>query len=171
MDPDPIAAASIGQVHRAITSDGVAVAVKVQYPGVHEAIGSDLATADVVFRGLAKMFPGLDPEPVVDELKARLTEELDYEVEAANQRLFATYFRGHPHIHIPNVVGELSTTRVLTTELAEGVRFDEVLDWSQEERNLAAETIYRSRSAASIGSEPSTATRTPATICSNQGVG
>ena len=68
-DPDPIAAASIGQVHRAITLDGRAVAVKVQYPGVDRAIASDLATADVVFRWLAVLFPGLEPEPVVAELK------------------------------------------------------------------------------------------------------
>lgn len=142
-DPEPIAAASIGQVHRAITPDGRAVAVKVQYPGVDQAIGSDLATADVVFRGLAMMFPGLEPEPVVEELKLRLTEELDYGIEAHNQRMFAEYYRDHPFIHIPEVVGELSTTRVLTTELATGSRFDEVLGWSQEEKNLAAETIYR----------------------------
>lgn len=142
-DPDPIAAASIGQVHRAITVDGRAVAVKVQYPGVDEAISSDLATADVVFRGLAVMFPGLDPEPVVEELKARLSEELDYGLEAQSQRAFADYYREHPFIHIPDVVDELSTRRVLTTELATGARFDEVLQWTQDERNLAAETIYR----------------------------
>ena len=142
-DADPIAAASIGQVHRAITHDGRAVAVKVQYPGVDQAIGSDLATADVVFRGLAMMFPGLDPEPVVVELKARLSEELDYANEAANQRLFADYYRGHPFIHVPDVVDELSSQRVLTTELATGARWDEVLTCSQHERNLAAETIYR----------------------------
>lgn len=142
-DPDPIAAASIGQVHRAITADGLAVAVKVQYPGVDQAIGSDLATADVLFRGLAKMFPGLEPEPVVAELKLRLTEELDYRAEAAHQQAFGRYFAGHPHIHVPVVVESLSTGRVLTTELATGARFDEVLTWSQDERNLAAETIYR----------------------------
>lgn len=142
-DPDPIAAASIGQVHRAVTRDGRAVAVKLQYPGVAKAIASDLATADVAFRGLAMLFPGLDPEPVVAELKERLTEELDYRAEADNQQAFAGYYRGHPHIHVPQVVPELSTGRVLTTELATGSRFDEVLEWSQAERNLAAETIYR----------------------------
>jgi predicted unusual protein kinase regulating ubiquinone biosynthesis (AarF/ABC1/UbiB family) len=142
-DPDPIAAASIWQVHRAITHEGLAVAVKVQYPGVDQAIGSDLATADVVFRGLAMMFPGLDPEPVVEELKLRLTEELDYVNEARNQRRFADYYRGHPYIHVPEVVDAYSTRRVLTTELATGFRFDEVMDWSEDEKNLAAETIYR----------------------------
>ncbi len=142
-DPDPIAAASIGQVHRAITHDGRPVAVKVQYPGVKEAIASDLTTADVVFRGLARLFPGLEPGPVVAELKARLSEEIDYRHEAMNQRAFASYFAGHPSIGIPAVVDELSTGTVLTSELASGVRFDEVMGWSQHERNLAAETIYR----------------------------
>jgi predicted unusual protein kinase regulating ubiquinone biosynthesis (AarF/ABC1/UbiB family) len=142
-DPDPIAAASIGQVHRAITTDGRAVAVKVQYPGVQQAIDSDLATADVLFRGLAKMFPGLEPGPVVEELKARLREELDYEKEADNQRAFASYFRGHPQIHVPDVHDDLSTSTVLTSDLAAGSRLDEVLSWSQDQRNMAAETIYR----------------------------
>src|SRR6185295_10233605 len=73
-----------------------------------------------------------------------LTEELDYTIEAENQRLFATYYAGHPFIHVPAVVDGLSTARVLTTELATGVRFDEVVSsWSQEERNLAAEAIFR----------------------------
>ena len=104
---------------------------------------SDLATADVAFRGLAMLFPGLDPEPVVAELKERLTEELDYRSEADNQQAFAGYYRGHPHIHVPEVVPELSTGRVLTTELATGRASTRCSEWSQAERNLAAETIYR----------------------------
>lgn len=142
-DLDPIAAASIGQVHRALTLDGQAVAVKVQYPGVDQAIKSDLMTADVLFRGLAAMYPGLDHGPIVEELKLRIGEELDYVLEAANQRHFADYYRGHPYIHVPDVVPSLSTARVLTSELAEGARFDEVARWPDDERNLAAETIYR----------------------------
>ena len=142
-DPVPIAAASIGQVHRARTHDGRDVAVKVQYPGVDEAIRADLTTSDLLFRALSLMFPGLDPGPLVDELRDRLVEELDYGHEAANQRLFADYYAGHPFIRVPAVVDELSTERVLTTELADGARFDEVEQWSQEERNLAAEAIFR----------------------------
>lgn len=142
-DPTPIAAASIGQVHRAITHDGRAVAVKVQYPGVDRAIRDDLGNADAIFGALAWMFPGLDPGPVVAELRERVVEELDYRTEARHQRYFADHYRGHPAIHVPAVVDELSTARVLTTELAEGVRFDDVLEWSQHERDLAAETIYR----------------------------
>jgi predicted unusual protein kinase regulating ubiquinone biosynthesis (AarF/ABC1/UbiB family) len=142
-DPVPIAAASIGQVHRAITRDGRAVAVKVQYPGIDEAIRSDLANAGPIFAGIAQLFPGLDPEPIVDELRERLVEELDYRLEACHQRRFADEYRGHPTIHVPEVVDELSTGRVLTTELVDGVSFDEMLTWPAHERDLAAETIYR----------------------------
>lgn len=142
-DPTPIAAASIGQVHRAITRDGRAVAVKVQYPGVDDAIRNDLANADSIFTAMTVLYPGLDPGPIVDELRDRIVEELDYRLEAANQQLFADHYRGHPTIHVPDVVAELSTGRVLTTELSDGVRFDEMLTWSAPERNLAAETIYR----------------------------
>lgn len=142
-DEVPIAAASIGQVHRAITRDGRAVAVKVQYPGVDEAIRGDLDNAGLLFTAMKAMFPGLDPAPLVAELRERIVEELDYRLEASNQRLFADTYRDHPFIHVPEVVDELSTQRVLTTELASGVRFDELLTWSQAERDLAGEAIYR----------------------------
>ncbi len=142
-DPVPIASASIGQVHRALTTNGVAVAVKVQYPGVDEAIESDLGSANLLFGGLGMMFPGIDSGPIVDELRERLIEELDYRLEAENQRFFADAYRDHPFIDVPEVVDELSTQRVLTTELADGVRFDEMLTWPQDERDLAAETIFR----------------------------
>ncbi|MGQ0824574.1 MAG: ABC1 kinase family protein [Actinomycetota bacterium] len=142
-DATPIAAASIGQVHRARTHDGADVAVKVQYPGVDDAIRADLASGDVLFRALSMMFPGLDAGPLVEELRARLVEELDYTIEAHNQRLFARYYEDHPFIHIPRVYNELSTARVLTTEFATGARFGEVELWSVDERNRAAEAIYR----------------------------
>lgn len=142
-DPQPIASASIGQVHRAVTRDGREVAVKVQYPGVGNAIRSDLGNAGLLFGGMALLFPGLEPEPLVAELRERLEEELDYRIEADNQRLFADFYRGHPFIHVPDVVTGLSTERVLTTELADGARFDEVEAWSQEERDQAAESIFR----------------------------
>jgi predicted unusual protein kinase regulating ubiquinone biosynthesis (AarF/ABC1/UbiB family) len=142
-DPIPIAAASIGQVHRAITREGVAVAVKVQYPGVGAAIEADLGSVGLLFGGLGQVFPGLDSGPLVGELRLRLREELDYHREARNQQLFADHYAGHPFIHVPAVFHEYSSERVLTTELAEGVRFAEAETWSQEERDLAAETIFR----------------------------
>jgi predicted unusual protein kinase regulating ubiquinone biosynthesis (AarF/ABC1/UbiB family) len=142
-DPVPFAAASIGQVHRAITKDDRAVAVKVQYPGVDEAIESDLANAGLLVQLIGMVFPGVEPEPIVEELRVRIREELDYVQEADNQQLFARYYATHPFIHVPPVVEELSTKRVLTTELAEGARFDELLTWPQDEKDLAAEAIYR----------------------------
>jgi predicted unusual protein kinase regulating ubiquinone biosynthesis (AarF/ABC1/UbiB family) len=142
-DPVPIAAASIGQVHRALTHDGRAVAVKVQYPGVAEAIRSDMTAASAVLRGLALQYSGFEPGPLIAELRERIFEELDYGLEAAQQQAFAEYYADHPFIHVPEVIPELSTTRVLVTELAEGVRFAEVLEWSQAERDLAGETIFR----------------------------
>ena len=146
-DDEPIAAASIGQVHRAIAPmpDGTerAVAVKVQYPGVAEAIGADLRTADLLGAMLALGFKSLNPEEMVAEIKERLTEELDYSREADNQRLFADFYRGHPFIHVPEVIGHLSAARVLTTELVNGHDFAEVCTWPQEQRDKAGEAIFR----------------------------
>ncbi|MBX7068266.1 MAG: AarF/ABC1/UbiB kinase family protein [Microthrixaceae bacterium] len=140
---EPMAAASIGQVHRAVTRDGRAVAVKVQYPGVDEAIRADLDNSDLLFGAMGMLFSGLDPAPIVNELRDRLVEELDYRIEAANQRRFVEYYRGHPTISVPDVVDEHSTERVLCTELATGARWADLLGWSQAERNLAAESLYR----------------------------
>ena len=142
-DPMPLAAASIGQVHRAVTTIGHQVVVKVQYPGVDVAIQADLDNTDLLFGALGMLFPGLDPAPIVAELRARILEELDYRNEARNQTLFADYYEGHPTISVPRVHPELSTGRVLTTAFADGVGWAELLTWSDAERNLAAETIYR----------------------------
>jgi predicted unusual protein kinase regulating ubiquinone biosynthesis (AarF/ABC1/UbiB family) len=142
-DPSPIAAASIGQVHRAITRDGRAVAVKVQYPGIAEMITADLGNVAMLRRVLRIVAPNQDVASLVAELRERITEELDYRREAENQRLFASFFSGHPTIHVPYVVDSLSTGRVLTSELATGARFAQLLTWSQAEKDLAAETIYR----------------------------
>jgi predicted unusual protein kinase regulating ubiquinone biosynthesis (AarF/ABC1/UbiB family) len=147
-DPDPIAAASIGQVHRAIavdpaSGDEVPVAVKVQYPGVDRAIESDLRNAGVLGTLLKQGFGGLDPDEMVAEIKERLTEELDYALEARHQREFADFYRGHPFIHVPEVLRSLSTRRVLTTELVNGHTWDDLLTWDQVERDLAGESIFR----------------------------
>ena len=142
-DPVPIAAASIGQVHRAITHEDLAVAVKVQYPGVGDAIKADLDNSDLLFNIIGMVMPNFEPGPMVEELRARLSEELDYEQEAANQQLFIDFYRDHPFISIPAVVDQYCTKRVLCTELATGARFSEVEGWSQDERDLAGEAIYR----------------------------
>jgi len=142
-DPEPIAAASIGQVHRAITHDGRAVAVKVQYPGIAETIAADLGNVALLRRMLRITAPSQDVDALLAELRERVLEELDYRREADNQRLFAAYYDGHPTIVVPGITGELSTRRVVTSDLVDGARFAELAGWSQEERDLAAETIYR----------------------------
>ena len=142
-DAVPFAAASIGQVHKAITRDGRAVAVKVQYPGIARSITSDLRNVSLLRRLVGTAFPGLDTRSLVDELGERLQEEVDYAREAESQEMFARYYDGHPVIHVPHVVSELSTSRVLTGELVVGDSFEDVLGWDQHERDLAAETIYR----------------------------
>ena len=147
-DPTPIAAASIGQVHRAVIIDPEtgrerAVAVKVQYPGVDEAIDADLRNADLLGFLLQQGFSGLDPTEMVNEVKERIREELDYSREAANQRLFADYYAGHPFIHIPQVFPSFSTSRVLTTELVNGWSWSQLLQQDQRQKDLAGEALFR----------------------------
>jgi len=140
---EPLAAASIGQVHGAVTSDGQPVVVKVQYPGIAEAISADLDNAELLGTILGSIFAGLEPAPLVTELRTRIGEELDYRVEAANQRLFAGYYRDHPRISVPDVRADLSTARVLVSARAQGARLSEVEGWAQPERDLAAECMFR----------------------------
>lgn len=147
-DTDPIASASIGQVHRAVVVDpetGLerAVAVKVQYPGVDQAIDADLRNADLLGLLLQQGFSGLDPSEMVKEVKERIREELNYTLEARNQQLFADYYRGHPFIHVPEVLPALSTSRVLVTELATGKSWNEFQYESQEAKDKAAECLFR----------------------------
>ncbi len=147
-DPVPLAAASIGQVHKAIIIDPAtgqerAVAVKVQYPGVDTAIAADLRNTELLGTILKQGFGGLDPAEMVEEIRARLTDELDYALEAKNQRAFHAYYRDHPYFHVPEVIDHLCTPRVLTTELIDGHTWAELLTWDQSERDLAAECIFR----------------------------
>ncbi len=137
------AAASIGQVHRATLHDGRAVAVKIQYPGVAEALESDMRNAGVIMR-LARAFaPGLDAKAVAEELRLRVMEELDYEYEAQSQRSFARAYRGHPFIYVPDVLTRLSRRRVLVTEYVEGVGFQDVKGLPQADRDRFGEIVFR----------------------------
>jgi predicted unusual protein kinase regulating ubiquinone biosynthesis (AarF/ABC1/UbiB family) len=141
----PVAAASIGQVHRAVTHDGRDVAVKVQYPGVHEAIESDLDAAELMYAMFSQMMlKGLDAKGLVDELRSRMREELDYRLEARNQQEFARLFANHPWVRIPELVPELSTENVLTTEWVDGMSFDEFrASASRDTKQRAGEVIWR----------------------------
>jgi predicted unusual protein kinase regulating ubiquinone biosynthesis (AarF/ABC1/UbiB family) len=139
----PIASASLAQVHRARTKDGRDVAVKVQYPGIDELVEADLSQLDLGRLVMPVVYPTMDISAVTDELRERLTEELDYRIEATNQRDFARWYDGHPYIAIPKVVDELSTRRVLTTAFADGDRFAALEHRSQAERDHAGEVIFR----------------------------
>ncbi len=144
-DPEPIAAASIGQVHRAVLHDGRAVAVKVQYPGVDRAIRADLDNVEVLY-GLFSAFAlkGLDVRAIVDELRDRMGDELDYRIEAANQAEFAARYRDHPFIHVPDIVAEHSTARVLTSGWVDGLPWaDFVAQADPPARERAGEIIWR----------------------------
>jgi predicted unusual protein kinase regulating ubiquinone biosynthesis (AarF/ABC1/UbiB family) len=140
---DAAAAASIGQVHRATLPDGRAVAVKIQYPGVAEALRADMQNAGMIMRLAKAIAPGLDAKAAAEELKERVLEELDYEYEAQNQRSFARGYRGHPFIYVPDVITRLSRGRVLVTEWVDGVGFDEIKERSQAERDRFAEIVFR----------------------------
>src|SRR5947208_11511537 len=111
-DPDPVAAASIGQVYRARLDDGRDVAVKVQYPGVAAAVRADMQNLGLILRVMKRIAPGMDPNAIGAEIRNRIEEELDYELEAQNQRTLARIFRGHPFIVIPGVVSSLSRARI-----------------------------------------------------------
>lgn len=144
-DPVPVAAASIGQVHRAVMPDGRLVAVKVQYPGIDRAITSDLDNAELLY-GLFSSFAlkALDARALVNELRDRMGDELDYRLEANSQAEFADRYRGHPFIHVPDVVTERSSRRVLTSEWVEGQRWDEfVVTADAATRQRAGEVLFR----------------------------
>jgi predicted unusual protein kinase regulating ubiquinone biosynthesis (AarF/ABC1/UbiB family) len=142
-EPEAFAAASIGQVHRATLNDGRAVAVKIQYPGVAEALESDLRNAGMLVRLARAIAPGLDAKAVAAELRERVMEELDYEFEAQNQRTFSRAYRGHPFIYVPDVITRLSRRRVLVTEFVEGMEFDQVKELDAEERSRFGEIVFR----------------------------
>jgi predicted unusual protein kinase regulating ubiquinone biosynthesis (AarF/ABC1/UbiB family) len=142
-EEEAAAAASIGQVHRAVLPDGRPVAVKIQYPGVAQAIAADMQNAGMIMRMAKALAPGLDASAAAAELKERVMEELDYELEAQKQRSFARGYRGHPFIHVPEVVTRLSTGRVLVTEWVDGVGFEEVRALPQAERDRFGEIVFR----------------------------
>jgi predicted unusual protein kinase regulating ubiquinone biosynthesis (AarF/ABC1/UbiB family) len=146
---EPLAAASIGQVHAARLHDGRAVAVKIQYPGVADAIQADLKNNELLgtflglIGGLSPNKMELDLRGMAREMSARIVEELDYRREAANQAEFAEIYRGHPFIHVPEVIGELCSDRVLTQELVRGKSWNEALTSEQGLRNSWGEAIWR----------------------------
>jgi len=124
-DDSPVASASIGQVHKAVWSDGRDVAVKIQYPGADEALRADLKTMQRMVGVFKQLSPGADIEGVVDELIERTEMELDYRLEADNQRKFAKAYADHPHFAVPRVVA--SAPKVVVQEWIQGVPMAEII--------------------------------------------
>jgi predicted unusual protein kinase regulating ubiquinone biosynthesis (AarF/ABC1/UbiB family) len=142
-EEEAFAAASIGQVHRATTIDGRAVAVKIQYPGIAEAVETDLRNLQMLLPLVKRLAPGLDVKALAAELRERIAEELDYEIEAQNHRAVERGWRGHPFAFVPPVDTSLSSRRVLVTELIEGDRFEAVKELGNAERDRFAEIVFR----------------------------
>jgi predicted unusual protein kinase regulating ubiquinone biosynthesis (AarF/ABC1/UbiB family) len=135
MEPTPMAAASIGQVHRARLPSGTQVAVKVQYPGIEEALRSELQAAAVGVHAVRALMPGLALESYVSEVRERLLAECDYEQEARSQSAFLERLRSHPVLRVPEVHGAYTSRRVLTTTWHDGVKLEV---WLSSEPSLAA---------------------------------
>jgi predicted unusual protein kinase regulating ubiquinone biosynthesis (AarF/ABC1/UbiB family) len=141
-DEKPAAAASIGQVHRAVWHDGREVAVKVQYPGAGEALLSDLNQLSRFARLLGPLIPGMDVKPLITELRDRVSEELDYGLEAAAQQAHAEEFADDPDVVVPAVVHQCD--QVLITEWIDGTPLSEVIaDGTPEQRNRAGQLLAR----------------------------
>jgi predicted unusual protein kinase regulating ubiquinone biosynthesis (AarF/ABC1/UbiB family) len=141
-DDQPAAAASIGQVHKAVWHDGRPVAVKIQYPGAGKALLNDFTQLARLGRLFGILMPGLEVKPILDELRDRVAEELDYHLEADAQRQFAKAYRGDPDIFIPDVVTE--TDHVLVTEWMDGTPLSRIIsDGTQEERNRGGILLTR----------------------------
>jgi predicted unusual protein kinase regulating ubiquinone biosynthesis (AarF/ABC1/UbiB family) len=142
-DEHPIAAASIGQVYRAQLDDGRDVAVKVQYPGVAQAVRADMQNLGMILRLMKRVAPGLDVQATGEEIRARIGEELDYELEAANQRTLARIFRGHPFITVPEVITDLSRERVMVSDYVQGTGFETLKEADQATRDRLGEIVFR----------------------------
>jgi len=140
-DDEPVASASIGQVHKGVWSDGREVAVKIQYPGADEALRADLKTMRRLTSVLKQLAPGADVQAVVDELIERTEMELDYRLEADNQRAFAKAYEGHPHFFVPHVVG--SAPKVMVSEWTEGKSMAEIIrKGTPDERDLCGTRLF-----------------------------
>ena len=143
LDPEPAAAASIGQVHRGVTKEGQDVAVKIQYPGIAEAVDSDMRNLRLLLPLVKRLAPNLEGGALMDELRERVAEECDYELEAQQHRRVARTWRRHPYIFVPDVYTDISTRRVLVTDWVDGLAFPRVREQPEDVRDRVGEILFR----------------------------
>jgi predicted unusual protein kinase regulating ubiquinone biosynthesis (AarF/ABC1/UbiB family) len=143
IDPTPAAAASIGQVYRGRSRDGRELAIKVQYPGIADTIEADMRNLKLLTPILRRLMPGLEVREVLAELRERIIEECDYELEASHHRRLERFWRGHPFVLVPGVDTELSRRRVLVTDWVDGESFDAVAREPEPVRDRYTEIVYR----------------------------
>jgi len=139
IDTEPATSASIGQVYRGRTQEGREVAIKVQYPGIAESVDADMRNLML----LSPLMPGLEVKVLVGELRERILEECDYELEAGNHRRLERFWREHPFVLVPAVHTELSRRRVLVSDWVDGITFDKVARQPDAVRDRYAEIVYR----------------------------
>jgi predicted unusual protein kinase regulating ubiquinone biosynthesis (AarF/ABC1/UbiB family) len=143
-EPEPMASASIGQVHRAVLHDGSEVAVKVQHPGIEAAIETDLSSAGTLVGFASRMVPSaMNARELHNEIAQSFRDELDYRLEAERQMLFAHFYEGDPKIHIPRVIASHSTKRVMTSELVRGLDLEAITQLPEERRREYAQVLWR----------------------------
>ena len=142
-DFKPAAAASLGQVHRAVSRDGLALACKLQYPDMASAVEADLSQLDVLFAIQRRMSPAIDARDAITEIGARLREELDYEREARHGALYALMLADEDQVRVPKVQAELSTERLLTMEWLDGAKLLTFKDAPLETRNRIAVAMFK----------------------------
>ena len=142
-EPASTASASLGQVHRAVAHDGRSLAVKLQYPDMQSAVEADVTQLKVVFAIHARMDPAIETGEMLQEISARLREELDYGLEARHTALYRLIFRDDPLIRVPEVIDELSTKRLLTMTWLEGRRLLDYKPAPEEDRNQIARAMFR----------------------------
>jgi len=142
-DRDAAAAASLGQVHKAESLDGEPLACKLQYPDMASVVEADLKQLKFAFSVYRRYDEAIDPSEIHTELSDRLREELDYENEARNLKLYQDMLKDVDGVHVPDVYDDLSTERLLTMSWEDGTRIPDLDDLSQDDRNTIAENMFR----------------------------
>lgn len=142
-DKEAAAAASLGQVHKAVTLDGRDIACKLQYPDMQSAIEADLKQLKMIFSIYERYDKAIKTSDVHAELAERLKEELDYTLEAKYTALYKHMLRNEPNVHVPEIIGDISTSRLICSSWLEGNKILDYKDASQEDRNQIAMNMFR----------------------------